>query len=36
LEDNREETEKEKQAATHQGKIASKPLPSCKKGGFFS
>jgi hypothetical protein len=36
LEDNREETEKENQAATHQGKIAPKSLPSYKKGGFFS
>jgi len=36
LEDNREETEKENQAATHQGEFDPEPLPSCKKGGFFS
>jgi hypothetical protein len=35
LEDHREETEKENQA-THQVEIAPEPLPSCKKGGFFS
>jgi len=36
LEDNREETEKENRAAAYQGEIAWEPLPSCKKGGFFS
>jgi hypothetical protein len=36
LEDNREETEKENRADARQGKITPKPLPSCKKGGFFS
>jgi hypothetical protein len=36
LEDNRDETEKENQAAAHQGKTAPETLPSRKKGGFFS